>query len=127
TDRTSDRATPRRHRRAALAICGLVLAVAGMLPGTAPLRATAAGSDDAVSYRIDPAHSGAQPGDTLAPPLIQRWSVDLGGNVSYPLIAGGRIFVTAADANYGSRLYALDPGTGATLWGPVELGGTYWF
>jgi outer membrane protein assembly factor BamB len=99
-----------------------------VLQGTPPLRATAAGSDEATSYRIDAVHSGAQPGDTLATPLTQRWSVNLGGSVSYPLIAGGRVFVSVADSpNYGSRLYALDATTGATLWGPVELGGTYWF
>ena len=126
--RASDRTAPRRHRRAAAVLSGLLLAGAMVLQGTPPLRATAAASDDATSYRIDAAHSGAQPGDTLATPLAQRWSVNLGGSVSYPLIAGGRVFVSVADSpNYGSRLYALDATTGATLWGPVELGGTYWF
>src|SRR5205814_10189575 len=29
--------------------------------------------------------------------------------------------------NYGTRLYALDENTGQILWGPTELGGTYWW
>ena len=79
----------------------------------------------AVAYQIDATHSGAQ-FDTLIPPLAQRWSRDLGGQISYPLIAGGRIFVTVANqASYGTKLYALDETNGATLWGPVDLGGTY--
>src|SRR6266403_1180164 len=40
----------------------------------------------AVAYQIDATHSGAQ-FDTIVPPLAQRWSRDLGGQISYPLIA----------------------------------------
>jgi len=72
-----------------------------------------------VAYQIDATHSGAQ-FDTVTPPLARRWSRDLGGQISYPLIANGRIFVTVA-----TKLYALDEVNGATLWGPVDLGGTY--
>ncbi len=28
---------------------------------------------------------------------------------------------------YGTKLYALDLATGSVAWGPVDLGGTYWF
>jgi outer membrane protein assembly factor BamB len=79
----------------------------------------------AVANQIDAAHTGAQ-FDTVVPPLVQRWSKDLGGKISYPLIVGGRIFVTVANpASSGTKLYALDEANGATLWGPVELGGNY--
>lgn len=76
-----------------------------------------------VAYQIDPTHTGAQ-SDSITPPLAVRWSRDLGGSlsspISYPLIAGGRVFVTAK-----GMLYALDAATGATLWGPVSIpGGT---
>ncbi len=82
----------------------------------------------AVAYQIDPVHSGWQPNDTLTPPLTQRWSVNLGGPVSYPLIAGGRVFVTVAHTSaYGTDLYALDQATGAVVWGPTDLGGTYFW
>jgi outer membrane protein assembly factor BamB len=73
----------------------------------------------AVAYQIDPAHTGAQ-SDNLSPPLTQRWTRDLGGFVSYPLIAGGRVFVTVAPA----KLFALDEATGANVWGPIDLGGS---
>jgi outer membrane protein assembly factor BamB len=84
--------------------------------------------DQAVAYQIDPAHTGGQPADELYPPLSQVWSVDLGGSVSYPLIANGIAYVTVANTNTsGSRLYALNLYTGATLWGPIQLGGPYGF
>ena len=74
------------------------------------------GPSQAVAYQINPAHSGSQV-DTVSPPLTQRWSRDLGSPVSYPLIAGGRVFVVV-----GTVLYALNGSTGATVWGPTELG-----
>src|SRR5207249_8647128 len=63
-------------------------------------------------------------------PLKKKWSRQLGGAVSYPLIADGRVFVTVAGngaGGYGSRLYALDQSTGATVWGPIAISGTYYF
>jgi outer membrane protein assembly factor BamB len=74
------------------------------------------GPGQAVTYQIDPAHTGSQ-FDTVSPPLVQRWSRDLGGPVSYPLIAGGKVFVVA-----GTNLYALNGADGATVWGPIQLG-----
>jgi outer membrane protein assembly factor BamB len=77
---------------------------------------TPSGPGQAVGYQIDPAHTGSQ-FDTVSPPLTQRWSRNLGSAVSYPLIAGGKIFVVA-----GVNLYALDSTNGATVWGPIEVG-----
>jgi len=78
----------------------------------------------AVAYQIDATHSGAQ-FDSITPPLTQRWSRDLGGQISYPLIAGGRIFVTVTNpSTNGSTLFALDEANGASVWGPVDLGGS---
>jgi outer membrane protein assembly factor BamB len=92
--------------------------------GCAPITPT---GSTAVAYQIDPGHSGNQPGDHLSLPLCQRWSVDLGASVSYPLVAQGRVFVTVGggtDAGDGVELVALDEHTGAIAWGPVALGGT---
>jgi hypothetical protein len=77
----------------------------------------------AVAYHIDVAHTGNQPTTALRPPLARRWSVDLGGAVSYPLIAGGRVFVTVGDdTNFnGGKLLALDLATGAPSWGPIDV------
>jgi outer membrane protein assembly factor BamB len=78
----------------------------------------------AVAYQITPEHDGAQPGDQLSLPLCRRWSTALGGSISYALVADGRVFVTYA-RNGVATLVALDEHTGAQLWGPALLGGTY--
>ncbi len=98
-------------------ILGAVAVVASLMA----FRAAAFGSQ-AVAYQIDPAHTGSQ-SDGLTPPLVQRWSRDLGNSfstISYPLIVEGKVFVLVDNGNnYGFRLYALDEATGATVWGPV--------
>jgi outer membrane protein assembly factor BamB len=71
----------------------------------------------AVAYQIDPAHTGSQFDPTVSTPLTQRWSRNLGSAVSYPLIAGNKVFVLA-----GVMLHALNAQNGATLWGPIEVG-----
>jgi outer membrane protein assembly factor BamB len=68
----------------------------------------------AVAYQINPAHTGSSP-DTIAPPLAQRWSRDLGGPISYNQTPTGLS---------GSSIYALDAATGATSWGPINLRST---
>src|ERR1051325_1856992 len=79
----------------------------------------------AVAYQIDPTHSGSR-SDSLTPPLTYQWSRDLGGPISYPLIADGKVFVTVSNqSTYGTRLYALDQRTGATVWGPIDITGKY--
>jgi outer membrane protein assembly factor BamB len=77
----------------------------------------------ATAYQLNPAHTGATP-DPFWSGAIKRWSVNLGASISYPLIAGNLVFVTAGDNNSsGSRLYALDANTGIINWGPIEVGG----
>lgn len=77
---------------------------------------TPSGPGQAVTYQIDPAHTGSQY-DTTIPPLAQRWSRDLGNTVSYPLIAGGKVFVTTV-----TGLHALDATNGATVWATGDIG-----
>lgn len=85
-------------------------------------------TDPAVSYRINPTHTGLQAANLTSRRLGKRWSHDLAGPVSYPLVAGGKVFVTVANVgSYGSGLVALDERTGRVLWGPIDLGGTYAF
>ena len=122
-----------------LAIAGLVLpATAGVALAKTPAAATAtATASNAVAYQIDPRHDGDQPAGALqVSTLTRKWSVTLGrkgsydvgaGDVSYPIIAAGRVFVTVQNAtSYGGRLYALSAATGARLWS-VDLPGTYGF
>ena len=82
------------------------------------------GSDEAVAYQINAGHSGAVENDSLTPPLTMRWSRNLGAQVSYPLIAGGRVFVTTGSSNFTAKLIALEQKTGNTVWGPIALGGS---
>lgn len=73
----------------------------------------------AVAYQVDAAHDGYQPNPGLTLPLTGRWTVTLPATVSYPVVVGNVIYVTA-----GANLYAIDLGSGATLW-QKSLGGTY--
>ncbi|MBV8159382.1 MAG: PQQ-binding-like beta-propeller repeat protein, partial [Acidimicrobiia bacterium] len=76
------------------------------------------------AYQLDSAHTGGQLDADLPGAPAQRWARDLGGAVSYPLVAAGRIFVTVSNPSAsGGKLYALSEQTGATLWGPIDLGG----
>lgn len=88
----------------------------------------------AVAYQVDYAHSGLA--SFIAPltfPASPTWSVTLNGTVSYPLVAGGMVFVTTAKppvvglSPYGTSLYALNKQTGAIIWGPVAISGTYFW
>lgn len=100
-------------------------------PNPTPLPFPGGTSDESVTLQNDYGHDGAQPGDQLTPPLFQRWSVDLGGDVSYPLIAGGRVFAVAnhQGGSTGARLFALDAATGAVDWsadlGTTSMGTSY--
>ena len=86
-------------------------------------------ADQAVAYQINLAHSGSIATKGLTPPLAIKWSVNLNATVSYPLIAEGKIFVLAGDSTSNQiDLYALNPQTGAILWGPVLVPrGSYWW
>ena len=84
----------------------------------------------ATAYRMNESHDGVivlQNGSGHPAGSAPAWTVDLGAPVSYPLIAGGRVFVTTSnpDGSYGNRLYALDASTGAVVWGPIAVPGVY--
>ena len=87
-------------------------------------------SPPATAYRMTEGHDGVlttSNGISYPANSTPTWTVDLGAPVSYPLIAGGMVFVATAnpDGSYGNRLYALEATTGATVWGPVAVPGTY--
>lgn len=106
--------------------------------GSAARRVAVAATSEADTYQIDPAHDGRQATGVLRTvPLHKKWPVTLGGkstsgaagagDVSYPIIAGGLVFVTVENASgHGSVLYALRAGTGAKAWS-VHLPGTFGF
>jgi outer membrane protein assembly factor BamB len=78
--------------------------------------------DEATTYHVDPQHVGSVSGDSLVLPTRRRWSADLGGTVSYPLVTGGRVYILAKTGASTTGLEALDAVTGATAWGPVPTG-----
>ena len=88
--------------------------------GAAPLPTAA------TAYLDNPAHTSSVIDPSLAPPLEPIWSFDpaLGVNISYPLIAAGRVYFVYGSTTSGStqQLVAVDEHTGATIWGPVDLG-----
>jgi outer membrane protein assembly factor BamB len=84
----------------------------------------AAASIDAVAFQMNPAHTGAVNFASVSFPTSARWSVDVGGTPSYALIAQGKIFLTVTVAQGSSQLLALDQATGATVWGPIAIGGS---
>jgi outer membrane protein assembly factor BamB len=98
-------------------VSALLLVAAAVGGGLPAASARADTADLAVAYQINVAHSGVQTDSTLTPPLSRRWQVTLPGAVSYPLIAQGMVFVTAA-ANWTAppSLYALDQRTGQVVW-----------
>jgi len=63
-------------------------------------------------YRHDPARSGFNP-SPLSPDLKKSWAVNLGGKLTQPVVAGGKVFVAAVDQQ---TLYALDADSGNTEW-----------
>ncbi len=63
-------------------------------------------------YRRDAARSGSCP-SPVAAGLKKRWSVELGGKLTQPVVAGGKAFVSSIGRQ---TLYALDAGSGKVLW-----------
>jgi len=117
--------------RAARSVAPAFMTIACLsAPGLAANGPAASKSQDSVAYQINPAHTGniALTGGFTAP-LTQAWSVDLGGTVSYPLIANGMAFVSVAAGTYNgytTLLDALDLSTGAVVWEKLLPGDTSW-
>ena len=75
-------------------------------------RKSAIGNDDWPTYRHDAARSGATP-SAVPTDLKQAWATDIGGRLSAPVIAGGRVYVADIDTH---AVCALDAATGKRLW-----------
>jgi outer membrane protein assembly factor BamB len=79
-------------------------------------------STNAVSFQINPAHTGVAQFPAVKFPSAPKWQVALNGSPSYALIADGKVFVTV-DVAGNTQLIALDQATGKTAWGPISLSG----
>lgn len=73
---------------------------------------TEAASDDWPTYRHDPARSGATKRQ-ISPRLQEQWQTVLGGRLSSPVVAGGKLLVAQVDQH---AVCALDATTGQLLW-----------
>jgi outer membrane protein assembly factor BamB len=80
----------------------------------------------AVTYQINPAHSGGVSDPSIDLPMQEIWSTIVPGAVSYPVIAQGLVFITAAGPGSGGTLTAFDAHSGAIVWGPLTTGGPGW-
>ena len=101
-----------------------ILAASVLLGAIAPMPARA--QSEATAFQIDAAHDGACAATNIVYPLVQKWNVPLSGDVSYPVIAGGRVFVTVYDTTVGEmKLYAFNEADGSIAWGPLAIGTEY--
>ena len=64
------------------------------------------------TYRHDPMRSGSATTDVPAS-LKQAWQVELGKELTPPVVAGGKVFCATQDDH---RVHALDAATGKRLW-----------
>lgn len=95
----------------------VVADVSGYVDANSPATA------DATAYQENPVHDGAVTAGLPANPQL-KWTRNLGGPISYPVIADGRVFVTAGVPRDGGgysagNIYAFDAESGAVDWGPI--------
>jgi outer membrane protein assembly factor BamB len=70
------------------------------------------------TYRADSARSGSTT-NTLPGSFEQAWKLDLGGKLSAPVIADGRVFLSSIERH---QVIAVDVDSGQTLWTHVAGG-----
>jgi outer membrane protein assembly factor BamB len=103
-------------------------AIAAALAATASQPAAAASafapkgqSEDAVAMQINTAHSGEIAfSEGFAAPLVKLWSIDTGGDTSYPLVAEGAVFVVSNS----NDLFSYDLASGSKNWEHLVSDGT---
>ncbi|HTT99047.1 MAG TPA: PQQ-binding-like beta-propeller repeat protein [Rhizomicrobium sp.] len=94
-----------------------LIVILASLAGLTMQDATAAPKSASTSFQIDVAHTGSTQFAKFNTPLKLKWSIQLGGYVSYPIIADGRVFVTVANQDpFDAELVALNLKNGAVLW-----------
>ncbi|MEZ6130717.1 MAG: PQQ-binding-like beta-propeller repeat protein [Planctomycetaceae bacterium] len=74
--------------------------------------ANSGGSDDWPTYRGDMGRSGTTK-EPIEPKVDRKWTVDLGGRLTSPVIAAGHVYVAQIDTH---TLYALDESSGKQQW-----------
>ncbi len=87
-----------------------------------------AGSADWPGYRADAKRSGSNRQATVSRDLQKKWEVALGGKLTQPVVAAGRVFVADVDRH---TIHTFDAETGNPLWkfiagGRVDSSPTYY-
>jgi outer membrane protein assembly factor BamB len=81
-------------------------------PAFGKVQGAAVGGESWPQYRHDALRSGIA--RTIVPTeLKEAWKADIGGRLTQPVVAGGKVVFASVDAG---RVYALDEKTGKVLW-----------
>lgn len=68
------------------------------------------------TFQVDPAHDGIVTfSKPFAPPLKKKWSINLGGMISYPVVSGSLVIVITTGP-VGTRMVAISTATGKIAW-----------
>ncbi len=99
----------------------MVVALALMPTANETMGATLAVS---TTFQVDPAHDGSVNFSTpFNPPLKMRWSLDLAGPVSYPVVVGNLAIVIVGEGGaIGTHLAAINTETGKIVWQKLVSG-----
>ena len=81
-------------------------------PAFGKVRGTTAGAESWPQYRGGALRSGVAR-TTVPPELAGAWKADIGGRLTQPVVAGGKVLFASVDAG---RVYALDEKTGKIAW-----------
>ncbi|MDP6045395.1 MAG: PQQ-binding-like beta-propeller repeat protein, partial [Phycisphaerae bacterium] len=104
-------AAPKRDKLASMPVDDTLALEKGQAYGKVPA-SPAPQSGDWPMYRADAARSGGVVTD-LPDKLSKKWSVSLGGKITQPVIAGGKVFVATIDTH---TVYALGADGGKEIW-----------
>jgi len=81
-------------------------------PAFGKAQGAAAGAESWPQYRHDALRSGIAK-TTVPTELAGVWKADIGGRLTQPVVAGGKVLLASVDAG---RVYALDEKTGKVVW-----------
>jgi outer membrane protein assembly factor BamB len=123
---------PLKGLTALLTVASFLIAGCGGGDDPAPDEGTgnppAISTSESGNFQADAAHSGVSPAPTPTFPLQQAWQRTFAGAVSYPVIAGGKVFVVVTNVVGGgqAQLVAIDQATGVDAWPAISIGTTYY-
>ena len=92
--------------------------VKGAAYGAINHQRTSAGREEWPTFRHDASRSGSTSAD-IPNTLKKAWTLEIGGRLSQPVLAGGRLFVAEVDRH---AVHAIDEATGKKLWSYVAGG-----